>query len=115
MAKFPIDFLYKSVYNRLYQAGIYFFKELDTIKEINDLQSPFETKDTALVAYLLSEGYKEPEVKHTNTECVFCFSETDYELAVLVRNFQSGRATGNIPTFFRNYKRVLRRVHSESW
>ncbi len=76
----------------------------------------FETPDSALVAYLLSEGYTEPTISlDDNGRFVFRFQEEQNTIQPIVRAYQSGKAIGNIPIFYHNYKRVLKRIHDGSW
>ena len=72
----------------------------------------YETSDSALAAYLITQGTNEPQITlDKDKQCVFGFNEID-NLQVLVNSYQSGNAHGNIYLFFHNYKRLLKRVHN---
>lgn len=75
----------------------------------------FETTDSALAAYLISEGFTKPGIKLDNNRCVFCFIDNNNSISAFVTNYQSGKAIGNIPAFYHSYKHVLRRVHDGNW
>lgn len=75
------------------------------------LNHQFETSDSALAAYLISEGYPEPTLRNNNNRCVFCFDGDDGKMQSYIRAYQSGDATTNVSIFYHNYKRVLRMVH----
>ena len=69
--------------------------------------SIFSTPNTALAAYLLSEGY---ELLDTNTdnpqELIFTFQDSIH-LKELVRNYNIGTAQGNINAFYYNYRKLV--------
>lgn len=72
----------------------------------------FTTSDTALAAYLISQGFGKPRIERTDNECVFCFIEDDKEeIKPFVRNYTSGSATGNVCTFYSLYKHLLQEIH----
>jgi hypothetical protein len=74
----------------------------------------FTTTDTAIAAYLISEGFPYPTIKHTQpNECVFCFTKDDknFDYEKYYRNYRLGIATGNIVLFFKAYKELLKQVH----
>ncbi len=75
----------------------------------------FSTHDTALAAYLVSEGLPYPSIEHTpSRECVFCFPVDGHNKEDYVRyerNHRLGIASGNITIFFKSYKQLLKMVH----
>jgi hypothetical protein len=78
---------------------------------IKSLNHNFSTSDTALAAYLVSQGISEPEIEHTQNGCVFCFSDRNLDIQPYVFSYQTGTATGNIYIFYKNYKRLLNIVN----
>lgn len=78
-----------------------------------DLQN-YSTNDTALAAYLISQGYELLELNFNNgSHVTFMFSPEPASIAECVRNFEAGTAEGNIMAFFRNYKRLLSRIRNK--
>lgn len=72
--------------------------------------SHFITRDTALAAWLDSQGF---ELLNTQKEAqgfAFIFENGNPRLKEFVRDFQCGRAEGNILLFYQSYKRMLRKV-----
>jgi hypothetical protein len=68
----------------------------------------FSTPNTALAAYLISEGFELLKTNTTNPqEIVFIFDNTLSSLAEAVRSYNMGIAEGNIPTFYINYKKLV--------
>lgn len=70
-------------------------------------QDRFITRDTALAAWLYSNGYMLAEVDRRNHPVVFYFTRDSEEMDNLIRDFQVGRAEGNVVMFFRAYKKML--------
>ena len=71
----------------------------------------YETADSALAAYLLLQGFPEPDIRMDSGRYVFCFTDPDNDIQPHVRSYNTGTAIGNIPLFYRNYKRILNRIH----
>lgn len=68
----------------------------------------FSTPNTALAAYLLSEGFELASKDVTNPqEISFVFNNTSPKLSELVRAFNMGTAQGNITTFYYNYRKLV--------
>ena len=68
------------------------------------------TTNTALAAYLQSEGFV-PDIDNSNpNRCIFIFENSDPILTKCIRDFETGKAIGNIATFFYCYKRILSKI-----
>jgi len=68
----------------------------------------FSTPNTALAAYLISEGFELLDKNTTNPqEIIFIFDNTSVQLSETVRAFNMGIAEANIPTFYINYKKLV--------
>jgi len=81
------------------------------MNNINTLN--YSTNDTALAAYLVSQGYELLELDfNNNSHVTFIFSPEPATISDCVRSFEAGLAEGNIMAFFRNYKRLLSRIRS---
>jgi coenzyme F420-reducing hydrogenase beta subunit len=77
-------------------------------------QSIFSTKETALAAYLLTEGFNLIDVEVDNDNygrnrkpSVFLF-ENSSELQVEAKSFRTFKAVVNAANFFESYRRCLR-------
>ena len=71
----------------------------------------FRTSDTALAAYLISEGFGTPELEFPNGKrAFFLFSRDDSKIETSISDFDTARATGNIVLFFNAYQTLLRRI-----
>lgn len=70
----------------------------------------YDTRDTALAAYLHSEGFELLDVDSSNFPTVFYFGNDNSQLSKFIRDFQVGKAIGNIAVFFRSYKIMLARI-----
>ncbi len=78
---------------------------------ISGVLSDYATTDTAIAAYLQSEGFTLTDVDASNPRhCIFHFQNDNPKLSEFVHNFEIGQALGNIATFFFCYKRLLVRV-----
>ena len=74
------------------------------------LEETFKTSDTALSAYLVSEGFGTPEIEFNNgRRATFIFNKTD-KLEKHISNYDAARAKGNIVLFFNAYQNLLRRI-----
>lgn len=71
----------------------------------------FTTRNTALAAYLRTKGFTllDVEVGDHYTPAVFVF-EKHYKLVEFEKNWQLGKATGNLTDFFESYRLCLRMV-----
>ena len=67
----------------------------------------FSTKNTSLAAYLLIEGFTLLDVFNEKFPTVFVF-ESNGLLPDCVRNFQIGKAEGNLVLYFEAYRKCLR-------
>ena len=71
----------------------------------NDIYS---TNDTALAAWLVSQGFKLLDLDFTNPKTVaFLFNNDTEALQQTIRLFKLDEAEGNISAFFRAYRRML--------
>jgi len=70
-------------------------------------QGQYSTRDTALAAWLYSNGYPLADVDRRNIPVVFYFTRDSKKMGNLIRDFQVGRAEGNVVLFFRAYKKML--------
>ncbi len=69
----------------------------------------FRTSDTALAAYLVSQGYNTPELDFNGNKAYFVFPK-DPKLEKSIGEFDTARAEGNIVLFFNAYQTLLRRI-----
>lgn len=67
----------------------------------------YSTKDTALAAYLHTEGFELIDVDSSSFPSIFHFKDDNPKIREYVHAFQSGKAEGNIAMFFRAYKIML--------
>ncbi len=67
----------------------------------------YPTTNTALAAWLYSQGFQLTDVDASSFPSVFYFESSSPKLQESVRDFQVGKAEGNIATFYRSYKRLL--------
>jgi hypothetical protein len=71
----------------------------------------FKTSDTALAAYLVSEGFNTPEIQFPNgNRAYFIFPKANFDIDKFVADFDTARANGNIVLFFNAYQTLLRRI-----
>jgi hypothetical protein len=74
-------------------------------------EDSFRTSDTALSAYLVSEGFGTPEIEFTNgMRAFFIFSRHNPKIDNFISDFDTARAIGNIVLFFNAYQTLLRRI-----
>ena len=78
-------------------------------------ENAYKTTDTALAAYLYSEGFELLEVDGSNFPSVFYFENSNPKLSEYIRNFQIGKAEGNIAIFFKSYKTMLARIKDSKY
>ena len=68
----------------------------------------YSTRDTALAAWLISQGFELLKVERDNPSSVaFLFEDNGKGLTGAVKEFQLGTPEGNILAFFRAYKNLL--------
>jgi len=72
----------------------------------------YSTADTALAAWLYSNGLELTRVDNSEFPTIFYFENSNPKLPGLVNVFQSGEAVGNITNFYRAYKLMLARIKS---
>ena len=72
----------------------------------------FKTSDTALAAYLVSEGFNTPEIQfpNGNGRAYFIFLKANFDIEKYVADYDTARANGNIVLFFNAYQTLLRRI-----
>jgi hypothetical protein len=71
----------------------------------------YKTSDTATAAYLCCKDFKLVRMKtDPNNRTVFIFENSSEALEQAVHDFEIGAAVGNITSFFRQYRRLLREV-----
>jgi hypothetical protein len=72
---------------------------------------PFRTSDTALAAYLVSEGFGTPEIEFTNgSRAFFIFSRNNLKIDNSINAWDAVEAKGNVVKFFQAYQTLLRRI-----
>jgi len=76
----------------------------------------YRTPNTAIAAYLFSEGFALVDVivephsyKPKDYEAVFLF-ENDPKIPDCIRLWQTGQAIGNLGVFLDNYRKMVRRA-----
>lgn len=75
----------------------------------------YTTTDTALAAYLMSEGFEYSHLDNTNPyRCIFTYPNNSTQLSQLIHDYESGKAMGNIALFFHCYKRLLIRIKNHT-
>ena len=75
------------------------------------INNTFKTSDTALAAYLISEGINSPDIEQTSgIRAYFIFTKDNPQIEQYISNFDSARAIGNIVLFFNAYQTLLRRI-----
>lgn len=74
---------------------------------IENQNNNFSTKNTSLAAYLYMEGFTLLDVLNEQFPTIFVF-ETNDLLPDCVRNFQIGKAEGNLVLYFEAYRKCLR-------
>lgn len=73
----------------------------------------FRTSDTALAAYLVSEGFGTPEIEFSNGNGVrafFIFPHNNPKIDEHINAWDSIQAKGNVVKFFQAYQTLLRRI-----
>lgn len=78
---------------------------------VMSLNESFKTSDTALSAYLVSEGFGAPEIEFlNNSRAFFVFSKGNPKIEKAIHSWDSATATGNVVMFFQAYQTLLRRI-----
>lgn len=70
----------------------------------------FRTSDTALAAFLISEGFTLSDIDHTSKRSFYLFPNDSEKLNKTIGEYDTARVTGNIVLFFNAYQSLLRRV-----
>ena len=71
----------------------------------------YKTSDTATAAYLCCCNFKLVRMElDPNNRTIFIFEDSSESLEQAVHSFEIGTAVGNITTFFRQYRRLLKEV-----
>ena len=77
----------------------------------SSLTPVYKTSDTATAAYLCCCNFKLVRMESDpNNRTVFIFENSSEALEQAVHDFEIGAAVGNITSFFRQYRRLLREV-----
>jgi len=75
----------------------------------------YPTSNTAEAAWLVSQGFELlNSERNSEGSVVFYFLDNTKALKEAVKAFQTGKAKGNIVTFFGKYKEMLRKVFMET-
>ena len=78
--------------------------------EEQNTNNHIRTTNTALAAYLVSEGFGTPDIDFEGDRASFVFSKEDPTIEQAISNFDTARATSNTVLFFNAYKSLLRRI-----
>jgi len=70
----------------------------------------FITQNTALAAYLITEGFELLEALVEQNPVSFIFEDCN-SLRGCVRCWQAGKAEGNLCIFFDNYRTLIKKIH----
>ena len=70
----------------------------------------FKTSNTALAAYLISEGFGIPDIDYNGTKAFFIFPRDNSRLDKCIRDYDTIQAEGNIVCFFNAYQSLIRRI-----
>ena len=70
----------------------------------------FKTSNTALAAYLISEGFGTPDIDYNGTKAFFTFSRDNSHMNECIRAYDTAKAEGNIVCFFNAYQSLIRRI-----
>jgi len=78
--------------------------------------SHFRTADTALAAYLVTEGFGTPSIDNEGNEgkrSYFIFSKHTPKMTKAIEEWDAARATTNAVLFFNAYQNLLRRIREK--
>lgn len=70
----------------------------------------FHTSNTALAAYLITEGFGNPDIEFSNEQAIWVFQKDSTALTDYVRNYHLTKAMTNAAVFFNNYRTLLTRI-----
>ena len=74
-------------------------------------KNTYSTNDTALAAWLISQGFELLGLDSTRSNSVaFLFEDSSKAFAEAIKKFQLGTAEGNVMAFFRAYRRLLLKI-----
>ena len=82
----------------------------DGKKMKSDNQDNFKTSDTALAAFLITEGYNTPDIEYNGTRASFIFSRKNPKISNSISDWDTARAETNAVLFFNAYQSLLRRI-----
>lgn len=85
-------------------------------KEPTTAQNAFSTSDTALAAWLISQGYELLELDNSKPNSVaFLFVDDSEALTAAIKMFQTAQGeAGIVIAFYRAYKRLLVRIKEKN-
>ena len=75
-----------------------------------DNQDKYKTSDTALAAYLITEGFGIPDIEYNGSRAFFIFSKENPQLEKYINDWDTARAITNAALFFYAYQNLLRRI-----
>lgn len=78
--------------------------------EVSLQNHTFETPDTAIAAYLCYLGFRLLRIDSASFRSIFVFEKTSETIDQAANSFEASIAVGNIPLFFRQYKKLLNEV-----
>ena len=78
-----------------------------------DVLDNFRTSDTALAAYLISEGYGVPDIDYNGSRAYFIFSKENPQIEKAIGDWDTARAETNAVLFFNAYQSLLRRIKKQ--
>jgi len=76
----------------------------------NTADKIYRTSNTALAAYLISEGFGIPEMEFPNGSQAYFIFERSPKIEKHIAIFDAAQAKGNIVLFFNAYQNLLRRI-----
>jgi hypothetical protein len=75
-----------------------------------------QTKNTALAAYLLSEGFEPTFEVTSKKEVIFVFGNNSPKLKSLITSYNKGTAMVNAKNFYHNYRRLIAELNrKKNW
>lgn len=72
----------------------------------------YKTSDTALAAYLIEQGFGNPDIEKNGRRAFFIFP-SDIKIDEAVHAWDTVKAEGNVVLFFRAYQSLLRRIRED--
>lgn len=69
----------------------------------------FRTSDTVLAAYLIEQGFDQPDIENNGRRAFYLFKRSD-ALLKAVHLFETDEAMGNVNHFYNNYRKLMRRI-----